>query len=94
MNRREFLGANLVALIAALCLPFEQFEAWLKSLFGEPRPPFFGVNRSTPPETLKGLRLTAESFERIMKKAYGKHSLPDDSPFFRIVPNAQFNGAS
>ena len=34
MNRRQFLGASLAGIIAALSLPFEQFATWFRGLFG------------------------------------------------------------
>jgi hypothetical protein len=93
MNRREFLGASIVSLIAALCLPFERFAEWMTELFGEPRPPFWGVNRSLYPETLTGLRLTADNFSEMLRKAYSKDELGfvyASPPIFGQL-KAQFN---
>lgn len=51
MNRRDFIGAAIGALVAALLLPFEEFAAWckrwlgpnhLESFRGIDRPVFFG----------------------------------------------------
>lgn len=33
MNRRDFIGAAIGALVAALALPFEEFAAWCKRWF-------------------------------------------------------------
>jgi hypothetical protein len=93
MNRREFLGANIVSLIAALCLPFERFQEWLISLFGESRPPFFGVNRSLSPDRLTGLRVTGDSFSRMLKEMYPREPFNlvyTSSPIFGQL-KAQFN---
>jgi hypothetical protein len=34
MNRRQFLGAQLAAAIAAFALPFERFAEWCKAWLG------------------------------------------------------------
>lgn len=34
MHRREFLGASLAGIIAALSLPFERFAEWCKQWMG------------------------------------------------------------
>jgi hypothetical protein len=94
MNRREFLGANLVSLIAALCLPFERFEEWLISLFGRPREPFFGLNRAAFPDRLTGLGVTGESFARMLKELYPT-TAPDQmflNPVLFGQVKAAFNG--
>jgi hypothetical protein len=47
VNRRQFLGASLGALIAALSLPFERFAEWCRAwLKPKHRELFEGVNRA------------------------------------------------
>ena len=57
MNRRQFLGASLAGLIAALCLPFERFAEWCKAWLPKaPRGTFQGIER----EFLKGVRVISD----------------------------------
>ena len=49
MNRRQFLGASLAGIIAALSLPFERFAEWCKAWLGTKKPEvleaFRGIDR-------------------------------------------------
>lgn len=46
MNRRDFIGAAIGALVAALLLPFEEFAAWCKRWLGPNHlESFRGINR-------------------------------------------------
>ena len=50
MNRRQFLGASLAGIIAALSLPFERFAEWCKAWLGAKKPEaleaFRGIDRA------------------------------------------------
>jgi hypothetical protein len=72
VNRRDFIGAAIGALVAALLLPFEEFAAWCKRWVGTPElagrsEAFRGIDR----ELSFGPRLPVRLlFKRLIERSF------------------------